>query len=78
MFTLGDGDGDISDNDGEGSGEGSSKAHTPSDEHESPSYPVENIPGGSRKYHALVELLTTEVGYLLDLRALVSVSRALH
>lgn len=27
-----------------------------------------------RKYHALMELLTTEVGYLIDLRALVTVS----
>lgn len=28
-----------------------------------------------RRYHALMELLTTEVGYLLDLRALVTVCR---
>lgn len=28
----------------------------------------------TRKYHALLELVTTEVGYLVDLRALVSVS----
>lgn len=29
---------------------------------------------GLRRYHALMELLTTEVGYLMDLRLLVTVS----
>lgn len=31
-----------------------------------------------RKHYALMELLTTEVGYLLDLRVLVSVSLTMH
>ena len=30
---------------------------------------------GMRRFHALMELLTTEVGYLMDLRVLVTVSR---
>ncbi|KAH9948767.1 hypothetical protein B0H21DRAFT_689481 [Amylocystis lapponica] len=34
---------------------------------------VERLRAGTRRYHALMELLSTEVGYLMDLRALVSV-----
>jgi hypothetical protein len=35
---------------------------------------VEKAKDDVRKYHALMELLTTEVSYLADLRALFSVS----
>lgn len=34
---------------------------------------VERLRAATRKYHALMELLATEAGYLMDLRALVSV-----
>lgn len=34
---------------------------------------LERLRAGTRRYHALMELLTTEVGYLADLRALVTV-----
>lgn len=75
MFTLEDGD--ASDNDGETSAESSSKAQTLDVEVQSPVEDeklLESSRTGMKRYHALVELLTTEVGYLLDLRALVSVS----
>lgn len=82
VFTLGDGD--DSDNEGEGSGDGSQdsgeKAETPYEEVRIPvddEKPPESAKG-MRRYHALLELLATEVGYLLDLRALVSVSTAFH
>lgn len=34
---------------------------------------MERLRTGTRRYHALMELLATEVGYLMDLRALVTV-----
>jgi len=34
---------------------------------------IEKVKDDLRKYHALNELLSTEVGYLLDLKALVTV-----
>ena len=75
VFTFGDGDG--SDNEGDGSAESSSKARTPLEEVIN-TIDDERPPEGSKavvkRYHALLELLSTEIGYLLDLRALVSVS----
>jgi hypothetical protein len=38
----------------------------------------EKLKDNIRKYYALKELLATEVGYLLDLRALVTVSVSAH
>ncbi|EKM59749.1 uncharacterized protein PHACADRAFT_137914 [Phanerochaete carnosa HHB-10118-sp] len=77
VFTLGGGE--DSDNEGEGSGDGShesaEKAETQPQEVRSPvddETPSESAKG-MRRYHALLELLATEVGYLLDLRALVSI-----
>jgi hypothetical protein len=49
---------------------GSSSGHS-SDHHGCREKKKDNV----RKYHALMELLTTEVGYLQDLRALVTVSQ---
>ncbi|TFY55088.1 hypothetical protein EVJ58_g8470 [Rhodofomes roseus] len=37
---------------------------------------VERLRAATRKYHALMELLATEAGYLMDLRALVTVTGA--
>ena len=79
VFTLGDGDDSDGDGEGEGSGEGS---HDSSDKAEEPRSTVDDdakppeSARGMKRYHALLELLATEVGYLLDLRALVSVSTA--
>ncbi|GJE84557.1 Dbl domain-containing protein [Phanerochaete sordida] len=78
VFTLGDGD--DSDNEGEGSGDGLQEFErkTESQPDEEVTSPVDDdkppeSAKGMRRYHALLELLATEVGYLLDLRALVSI-----
>ena len=39
---------------------------------------AERLKEDTRKYHALMELLTTEVGYVLDMRALVTVRQFLQ
>lgn len=79
MFTLGDGD--TSDNECDGLLESTSKPETPPEEVRSPDDDerhLESKKAGVKRYHALLELLSTEVGYLLDLRALVSVSLCCH
>src|SRR4051812_36519012 len=72
---------DLSDNEDESTHSNSDNAEIPSG-----ASPTEATPEQSpetiqarkdyvRRYHGLMELLTTEVGYLLDLRVLVTVSR---
>jgi hypothetical protein len=73
MFMLGD---DASDNEAEGSANSSNKEQTPSEEAQNPIEQEtfsKSSSAGLTRYHAFLELLTTEVGYLMDLRALVSV-----
>ncbi|KIP01246.1 hypothetical protein PHLGIDRAFT_508477, partial [Phlebiopsis gigantea 11061_1 CR5-6] len=65
MFTLGGGD--CSDNDAD------AESSTPPQTQASDAPADDRTRAGARRHHALLELLTTEVGYLLDLRALVSV-----
>ena len=89
MFIVGDGDASDADNDigiedrnmttnediENGSAE-SAKVETPTDEVEHQFDVLDKAMEDrkrARRYHALLELLTTEVGYLMDLRALVSV-----
>ena len=89
MFIVGDGDASDADNDIDiedrnmatnedienGSAE-SAKVETPTDEVEHQFDVLDKAMEDrkrARRYHALLELLTTEVGYLMDLRALVSV-----
>lgn len=83
MFIVGDADGSDAENDRQGrnadveagSAEGP-KEETPMDEPEQQfdvSEREKEARKRTRRYHALLELITTEVGYLLDLRALVSV-----
>lgn len=80
MFIVGDGDGDGDASDGEGEGSSGSGDVTPGVE---PAKEESDLDKEwrderegrrtTRRYHALLELVTTEVGYLMDLRALVSV-----
>ncbi len=63
--------------DGSGSMDGSVEASSSDQNHASELWHVEKCKDDIRKYHALMELLSTEVRYLMDLRVLVMVRSAL-
>ncbi|KAF9055501.1 Dbl homology domain-containing protein [Hymenopellis radicata] len=59
--------------DGSGSMDGSAEASSSDQNHASELWHVEKSKDDIRKYHALMELLSTEVRYLMDLRVLVMI-----